>query len=187
VAAGGDCQYYRGADAGLCAPGLICTVDAAGDNAGICLPVCDPFADGGPSCGSGTACVESSIPAAPPAISFYDYYNHSGVCAQGCVPADGGAADSGDPADAGDPDAGAVDGGVSDAGALDGGDAGLLDGGTVDAGVADAGGPAPDAGATDAGGTVNNAACAAPTSCTNASVTSSPTFVCLPSGEYAQT
>jgi hypothetical protein len=168
VAAGGTCAYYRG-DGGLCAPGLICTVDAAGNNAGICLPVCDPFADGGPECESGMACVESSIPAAPPAISFFDYDNHSGVCAQSCVP-DGGSAD---PADAGEPaDAGAADAGSADAGSVDGG---AVDGGAPDAGAtADAG-----SGTVDAGPPAT-AACSAPTSCTNASTTTTPTFVCLP-------
>lgn len=137
VAAGGNCEYYRG-DGGLCAPGLVCTVDAAGDNSGVCMPVCDPFFDGGPNCGADTACAEFAIPAAPP-LSYFDYYNHSGVCAQSCVPGDGG----------------------------------VSDGGLTDAGT-------PDAGTPDAGGPPASTTCAAPTSCTNASLTTTPTFVCLP-------
>jgi hypothetical protein len=129
--------------------------------------------------------VESAIPAAPPAISYYDYYNHSGVCAQDCVPADAGTTRVHRWLTGGlGYDGGAVDGGELDAGSSGQTDAGsgTSDAGPTDAGIMtpDAGTVAPDAGtAADAGMTPANS-CAVPTSCTNASMTGTPIYVCLP-------
>jgi len=191
VPAGGACNFYRSdAGASFCAPGLLCMVDASGDNAGICLPACDPFSPGlGPTCAAGSSCVPTTLPLPPPAVSYDDFYDETGACAQSCTPGDAGAkADAGDPpghpppgdpGDAGPQDDGGLDGG----GALDAGpDAGAADAGpTPDAGSADAGGAGtvPDAGSADAGGPAP-AGCAAPLSCQDGSLTSTADFVCLP-------
>ena len=130
IALGGACQFDR-ADGGpgFCAVGLICMVDASGDNRGVCLSVCDPFDSTGPNCAAGTSCVASTIPLTPPPVSALEYYSLTGACAQSCTPAD----------DAGTsvPDGG-HDGGTDD---LDAG----MDAGTsgADAGTSDGGCPAP--------------------------------------------
>lgn len=186
VPVGEACNFYR-SDAGnaFCAPGLMCMIDASGSNSGVCLPACDPFTPGlGPGCAAGSSCVATTLPLPPPPVSYSDFYDETGACAQSCTPGDAGAkADAGDPA--GDPpgDAG-VDGGT-DAGTTDAGlaDAGtVVDAGTmVDAGTSgslDAGKPVADAG-VDAG-TPASTTCAAPLTCQNGSLTSTPNFVCLP-------
>ncbi len=169
VALGGACQFDR-ADGGpgFCAVGLICMVDSAGDNRGICLSVCDGFGGGGPTCASGTSCVVTTLPLPPPAVSAVEYYSDTGACAQSCVPSasDGGTDPGG--TDAGMADAGMADAGMADAGMADAG----MDGGTDDGGT-DAGTDAGAGGAVDGG-------CPAPTTCVNGSITSTPDDVCLP-------
>ncbi len=83
--AGGTCQYLRGPGPGLCAPGLICMLDTAGDGQGICLPLCDGAAKGGPSCGANQRCVPTAAP--PPNVGLYA---RLGGCAQACSTADAG-------------------------------------------------------------------------------------------------
>jgi hypothetical protein len=159
VALGGACQFDR-ADGGpgFCAVGLICMVDAAGDNRGICMEVCNAFGSQGPTCPGGTSCVATTLPFPPPAVSALDYYSDTGACAQTCTPVE--SVDAGtDPGDGGASDAGVDDGGAGDGGALDGGVA-------SDAGA--------DAGAGSDGG------CPSPTTCLNGSITSTPDNVCLP-------
>jgi hypothetical protein len=91
VAAGGACQLYR-ADGGpgFCGAGLMCMVEAAGANLGLCLPACNAFEPTGPACAAGTACVSSSLPLPPPAVSWADYDSLTGVCAQSCSLVDAG-------------------------------------------------------------------------------------------------
>jgi hypothetical protein len=114
VSLDGACQLNRGdGGPGFCAVGLLCVVDAVGDNFGICLPACNGFGGQGPSCGAGTSCVPTTLPLQPAAASALEFYSLSGACARSCTPSDGGSA---------------VDGGLADAGA-DGGVAGATDGG----------------------------------------------------------
>jgi len=129
VPLGGACQFDR-ADGGpgFCAVGLICMVDAAGDNRGICLNVCDGFGGQGPTCPSGTSCVVTTLPLPPPAVSAVEYYSDTGACAQSCTVSSA--------TDGGTMDGGPTDGGTTD----DGGDGGM----DADAGSAvDGGCPAP--------------------------------------------
>ena len=44
-------------------------VDATGDNQGICLPGCNAFGGGGPSCADGTSCVPTTLALEPAAVS----------------------------------------------------------------------------------------------------------------------
>jgi hypothetical protein len=85
VPSGGDCNYYRAADAGLCTPGTVCIIDASAQNSGICLAACDGIADGGPACGG--VCVLQEPPAPPPAVSALDF-TQAGGCATACSAAD---------------------------------------------------------------------------------------------------
>ncbi len=78
---GGDCNYYRAADAGLCTPGTLCIIDAAAQNEGVCMPACDGIADGGPACPG--VCVLQEPPAPPPPISLLDF-TQAGGCATAC-------------------------------------------------------------------------------------------------------
>jgi hypothetical protein len=92
VPLGGACQFYR-ADGGpgFCATGLVCMVDAIGDNHGICMAACDELGTGGPSCASGTSCVATTIPLPPPAVSLLDWVSLTGACAESCtLTTDGG-------------------------------------------------------------------------------------------------
>jgi hypothetical protein len=116
VPIGGACQLDR-ADGGpgFCAVGLLCMVDAVGDDLGICLPACNGFGGEGPSCAGGSSCVPTTLPLQPAAVSALEYYSLSGACAQSCTPSDAGpvadAGMDGGPGDAGEVDAGNVDGG----------------------------------------------------------------------------
>jgi len=105
VPLGGACQFDRGdGGPGFCAVGLVCMVDVAGDNRGICMDVCDGFSDAGPSCPAGTSCVVTTLPFPPPAVSALEYYSETGACAQSCTVSDGGTGDGGE--DGGGLDAG---------------------------------------------------------------------------------
>ncbi len=107
VPVGGRCSFYReDGGAGFCAPGLLCMVNQAGTNDGICLPACDPFTPGlVPGCDAGSSCVPTLLPLPPPRVSSADFYDETGVCAQSCATAGDGGAGA------------AADGGAGDAGA----------------------------------------------------------------------
>jgi hypothetical protein len=95
VPLGDRCQFYReDGGPGFCAAGLMCMVDAAGDNRGICMPPCNPFERSGPACEGEAACVPTAIPLPPPQVSLLDFSALTGVCVQTCSP-DAGQADAG--------------------------------------------------------------------------------------------
>jgi hypothetical protein len=95
VPLGGACQFNRAdGGAGFCAVGLLCMVDASGDDTGVCMAACDPFGPGGPACAAGASCVPTTLPLPPPAVSLVDYASLTGACAQSCT-LDAGMGDAG--------------------------------------------------------------------------------------------
>jgi hypothetical protein len=96
-------------------------VDAAGDNRGICLSLCDAYGSGGPTCPSGTSCVATLLPLTP-TVSAVEYYSDTGACGQTCTPPSSTDAGTGPGGTDAGMDGGAPDGGMdAGSGATDGG------------------------------------------------------------------